>query len=70
MNWTKCSDCKPPDDAMYLVAIGPMSDGKRFVRTAWFHPFSPDDGGWSGLVMYMADRITHWMPLPEPPEVP
>ena len=30
--------------------------------------FYQADGCWYEQTMYQSDKITHWMPLPEPPE--
>lgn len=54
--WIACSERMPPNDAEPVLAI--IAPRRRYYLLA-------------GDVMnrsYATSRITHWMPLPEPPE--
>lgn len=62
--WIKCSERMPDDFVDVLV-----SDG-AYVEVMWFD----SDGYWDGWVEPQAvtvdsEEVTHWMPLPDPPEV-
>ena len=53
----------PPETERYLVACV-CSDGDRCVRTSiWAWDDIDEKGDWINW-----DVVTHWMPLPEPPE--
>lgn len=52
MCWTCVSDCFPRENGTYLVYYG--------HDNAWGALYWSKDADW--------DRVTHWIPLPEPPE--
>lgn len=43
-------------------------DGDMVARVAWFND---RNDAWyvTGVGWFSRDEVTHWMPLPEPPEV-
>ena len=51
----KCSDT--------VLASVEYEDGKRRVKA-----IITKDGKWDLSKMYRASKVTHWMPLPEPPK--
>lgn len=60
MGWIKCSDKYPEDMTDVLV-----TDGWE-VKIMWWY-----DGKWNSWASRLAldsDSITHWKPLPNPPE--
>lgn len=78
MNWIKCSDRLPEKDGEYLVYVSDRIWSGAMVL--WFtNDFSqlyndlsyPHKGFYEndpeyGCIKY--EEVTHWMPLPEPPE--
>lgn len=63
--WIPVSDRKPKEKGCYLLTVKHWVDGKPVVREAY----------WNGTDYLSCDkrreitpRVTHWMPLPEPPE--
>lgn len=83
MKWISVKDRLPSEDGAYLVVVQETDEKEcaySFVTHAWFttRPISfpvPESIGWTLLYEFynfteqMRDYITHWMPLPEPPEV-
>jgi len=62
-NWTSIEE-RLPDDALCLVYAPSADPDKPLINTAWYDKTY----GWSLLPKVWCDAITHWMPLPEPPE--
>lgn len=68
MKWIKCSEHLPPQLGFYLTFISwyePSCDINEFC-------YSKKEGyHWENLVTHQIPegRITHWMPLPDAPEV-
>lgn len=59
MEWIKCSDRLPDDSKPVLI----MTDS--YMQTAFFER---DDDLWLwGDEAWSTQRVSHWMPLPEPP---
>ena len=58
-NWIKCGDRMPEENIRVLTyAEGRIEIAQR------------DEMGWySSELWFDFDEVTHWMPLPEPPEV-
>ena len=56
--WISANDRPPEKAGDYLV-----STKSGFVWTYFFRPSI----GWYDSSGYLADDVTHWMPLPEPP---
>lgn len=62
MNWIKCSE-KMPEIGVSVLAVW-----NRGVQVLFVHSMTGmwDDGDyWSCIGL---DEVTHWMPLPQPPE--
>ena len=61
--WVRCEDDKPKKNGRYIVF-----DNKNGVYSAEFRKgrlgseWTDEDEGWFNF------RVTHWMPLPEPPK--
>jgi hypothetical protein len=58
MMWISVDDRLPDDDGVVVVSVNKVA---RFVDVDCF-----EDGNWQS---YMYGDITHWMPLPPPPNV-
>ena len=57
--WISVKDRLPDKKGDYLIY---NTDG--IVWPYWY-----DGDGWYDTLGYLTQRVTHWMPLPEPPEV-
>lgn len=78
--WISVKDRLPDEAGEYLVTIHGEDDVNAcdFVLLAWYNPLPSllfsSDVGWSLLNEFypfterLRERITHWMPLPEPPK--
>lgn len=80
--WTSIEDKLPDKSGKYLVTITSNVYGKPFVKTAWFllnlcdngqfkyecEPNVPGFYNGDGEGDWVERSVTHWMPLPEPPE--
>lgn len=79
--WIPVSD-PPKETGHYLVSLhqeNPEGDLNDIVLDAWFQKdvflFTSSEAGWHllnefyDLTPQLRKYITHWMPLPEPPEV-
>ena len=62
--WTKMEDKQPIKEEMYIVYAPSMNKNKPFINIAWFGR----QGEWELLPPPWAKAITHWMPLPGPPD--
>jgi len=61
--WIKCSDTAPEPDEWVI--------GYTDYDGVIFHIKIGDDGQWmTNYQQWSGSTVTHWMPLPEPPEVP
>lgn len=73
--WISVEDSLPPDDQM-VIGYTPV-DGYMFVGFHKTHKYSYIDTSHSCWYIitsmrstkHMHKKVTHWMPLPEPPEV-
>ena len=56
--WIPVTERLPDDEGLCLVAV--VNDHeRRYSKTAWYH----GHGNW-----FLHQKVTHWMPLPEPPK--
>ena len=64
--WISVEERLPEEGKSVLVCI--CSDGKCDITRGWY---CKNQGFccWDDAAMESTDFITHWMPLPEPPEV-
>lgn len=66
--WIKCSERMPPKMTGVLVATEFGHKGDWRMKWATYIPEHPDaNDGW--LIPGASWKPSHWMPLPEPPEV-
>ena len=69
MTWIKCSSRMPEDDDSVLVysrkfetfSIAFHMGKNRVMKEGWY---VIEENGYAGNIRH----VTHWMPLPEPPE--
>ena len=80
--WISVKDRLPDKSGKYLVTVTSNVDYKPFVKTAWFllklwdnwqfkyecEPNVPGFYNGDGEGDWVERMVTHWMPLPEPPE--
>lgn len=59
--WISVKDRLPEPGNMYLVWDGECDE-------CYLAHIDPDNGRWIGFNFFYMDHITHWMPLPNPPE--
>lgn len=60
MEWIKCSDRLPEEGISVIIYIGFVTTG--FYQEEWFYDsYDLDDDD-------LDHEVTHWMPLPKPPE--
>ena len=56
--WIPVTERLPEEEGLYLVAV--VNDHeRRYSKTAWYH----GHGNW-----FLHQKVTNWMPLPEPPK--
>ena len=60
MNWISVNDRMPGHRAMYITC-----DELNIVEATMFD--GNEDAVWNTVA---GTKVTHWMPLPEPPEMP
>lgn len=60
VNWISVKDCLPEQEGLYLVARSTKINGKT-VGCRHFYENYPG-------AFLLAPSITHWMPMPDPPE--
>ena len=67
MSWIKCSERMPADGQSVLVWAASIFGGPHEVTTAkWF---GPGVYPWGSSDEFIDNKtITHWMPLPSPPD--
>lgn len=61
--WVSVEERLPEEPGVYLVVGLQHSNGEPYVATDVLHE---KEGCW----FFAYQSVTHWMPLPEPPEVP
>lgn len=56
--WIPVTERLPEEEGLYLVAV--VNDHeRRYSKTAWYHGHR----NW-----FLHQKVTHWMPMPEPPK--
>lgn len=65
MRWVPISDGNPKEKGCYRVTVKHWVDGKPLTRDAYWN-----GADWLSCEkrMEITPRVTHWQPLPEPPE--
>lgn len=65
--WIPCSERRPEESGCYLVAVKRWYDGKTVTKAAIWNEVD-----WLSyekrIMIEITPRVTHWMPLPEPPK--
>lgn len=61
--WIPCSESLPEDAGKYLVCVA----SEAFPGSMYIDILRYDKKGWKRDCVYAAN-VTHWQPLPEPPE--
>lgn len=64
--WVFVEDRLPEHDGPHLVHAPSQDPAQPLLAIAWWHA---DRQEWSGLWHGWTAAITHWMPLPEPPQI-
>jgi hypothetical protein len=67
MEWISVKERLPEVDGRVIVHAPSADPRHPLINFAWY---DPSGFGWSLFPHCFIDSITHWMPLPEPPEVP
>lgn len=62
--WISIKEKLPDKDAPYLIHALTADIDKPLIAMAWHDPHGY---GWSLMPKHFIKSITHWMPLPEPP---
>lgn len=65
MEWIKIEDRLPENDEEVLIAYWHIPDHERYEPDWIIETGRHLDGQW---VQLQGENITHWMPLPNPPE--
>lgn len=63
MNWIKCSDKMPDHDEVLAVVV--FDSGRRMTCAAYWVDYQ-NCWNWDGERIPV-EHVTHWQPLPEPP---
>jgi hypothetical protein len=70
MEWINTDERLPEDGEDALIVMGADEDGERDVEMAEWNAETKNWQQLSGLLLVVPGYlVTHWMPLPEPPEV-
>jgi peptidoglycan/xylan/chitin deacetylase (PgdA/CDA1 family) len=64
MEWISVTD-RLPDELSRVLAV----TAERGITIAWCRRERLGDLVWVTLDDYYGENVTHWLPLPEPPEV-
>ena len=67
MNWISVKNRLPAEDGFYLVGGG--DERGRLVTILYYDSQSKKCKGHGAERVYDVSDVTHWMPLPKPPEV-
>ena len=66
MGWIKCSE-RLPEEGQKIIIFMPNFINGSWTETAFFG----SNGSWclsASILSIEKTKITHWMPLPDPPE--
>lgn len=63
MSWRMICDYKPGSDPENVLIAGVYPNGIQFVEESYWRK---DIRGWAGRSL---DKVTHWQPLEEPPDL-
>jgi hypothetical protein len=66
--WHKWPDEKPPEEGQYLVYSPPGSEEAGFAAAYYWKYMSSGGGTFSNGYDWDDEFVTHWRPLPAPPE--
>ena len=64
--WISVESELPKKEGLYLIYAPSADPESPLLMTAWYYPDNKSHI-W-GLVKCWANAVTHWMPLPLPPE--
>jgi hypothetical protein len=67
LRWIPVDERLPEREGNYLV----YAPGFSLIITSWFDVIPPAESNgrhWRTMVPYSVGAVTHWMPLPDPPE--
>lgn len=67
MSWTPVSERTPEQSKLVLVVVGGYVR-VGCLRNKSFHKHPERVADWQILAGCVCNNVTHWMPLPEPPE--
>lgn len=62
--WISVKDAMPKTGYVYLITLNSPATMPKTMEAYLRH----DGTWWRGSVSLMSEYVTHWMPLPEPPE--
>lgn len=65
MNWIPVTERLPDTFGEFIVTVKKL-DGTYYSDYADYDPFS--ERWTTGLFFDIGSKVTHWMPLPEPPK--
>lgn len=65
MIWIAVEDRLPEKEGVYLIHAPSADPDKPFIHVAWW---SNSNQRWELIAISWANAVTHWMPLPKPPE--
>jgi hypothetical protein len=70
MDWISVKDRLPSvqDTGNNYLAYTPDFNEAEYMVVMWFQRNNKSEGAWEGSgVGWITKHVTHWMPLPEPP---
>ncbi len=66
-NWINAEGTKPKTGQIVDVWVKHGKKGMRLVNLRWMSSLEVFRSLSTGINYKIGDRVTHWMPLPEPP---
>lgn len=70
-DWVRVKDQLPQTNGPVLVFVPSADPKKPFILLVWYDPDLNTKFQclkWRNVPVALSEAITHWMPLPEPPE--